>query len=393
MISQAEAKELIRNNTKPLAPATFALPEAAGLTLAEDIFALNDFPPFRQSAMDGYAFSFSDWNHEPLSISGEVQAGAAVPIKTTNKQAVRIFTGAPVPDTVDTVVMQEKVLVEDGMLRITDEALKQGTNVRNKGAEIKTGDLGLQVGTHLSPGAIGFIAGLGIGQVKATPMPVISIIVTGKELQSPGKNLSFGQVYESNSFALTAALKQVGISGVSTQWVDDDPVALTEVIQTELLKADLVLLTGGVSVGDYDFVTQALEQTGVQKIFHRVKQRPGKPLFFGKKGDKLVFGLPGNPSSVLTCFYEYVLVAIQHLMAKPLPFIKAVQLPIGADYNKTTGLTHFLKARHADGQVMPLDAQESYRMRSFAMANCLIVLDEDRSNYMRGELVEVHLLF
>ena len=392
MISVAEAKDLIRTHTKALSPAMLPLEEAAGSILGEDILAPNDFPPFRQSAMDGYAFSFDGWNNEPLKIAGEVQAGATVDIPAGKKQAVRTFTGAPLPQSVDTVVMQEKVYVENGMLQILDTELKMGGNVRQQGSEIKNNAMALQAGTYISAGAAGFIAGLGISQVKAIPKPSISIIVTGKELQKPGEPLRYGQVYESNSFALTAGLQQLGIFKVHTQWVDDDLEILTKVIQNELLTADLLLLTGGVSVGDYDFVTKALEQSGVEVIFHKVKQKPGKPLLFGKKGEKIVFGLPGNPSSVLTCFYEYVLLAIQQMQRLEQPFVKSVQLALGSDYHKNIGLTHFLKGLLLNNEVTPLGAQESYRMKSFAMANCLVVLEENKSEFKKGEMVEVHLL-
>lgn len=393
MISVTEAKNIIRNKTKPLTPELFFLKDAAGLTLAGDIFAHNDFPPFPQSAMDGYAFCFNEWNNQPLKINGEVQAGSSQKFDREKKEAVRIFTGAPIPDGYDTVVMQEKVTLKNNLLCITDKELKQGSNVRLQASEIATGVLALTAGTFLSAGTIGFIAGLGFKQIEAIPKPAISIVVTGKELQKPGEALCYGQVYESNSYALTTALQQIGILNITTQWIDDDLEALTDVIKKELFKSDMLLITGGVSVGDYDFVAKALGQCGVEKIFHNVKQRPGRPLLFAKKENKIVFGLPGNPSSVLTCFYEYVLIAIQQMMGSANPFLKTVQLPLGADYNKKTGLTHFLKAMQINDHVMPLDAQESYRMRSFAIANCLIVLEENKTEFKKGEMVEVHLLY
>lgn len=392
MISVTTAKELVLHHTNTLPGRRLPLLQLAGLTLAEDIFSRHDFPPFRQSSMDGYAFCFTDWKNEPLTINGEVQAGAGESILAGPKQAVRIFTGAPVPDGTDTVVMQEKVLVANGLLTILDDSLQPGANVRPKGAEMESGALGLNAGTYLLPGAIGFIAGLGIKEVLAIPQPVVSIIVTGKELQQPGTPLLYGQVYQSNSFALTAALKQLGIATVTTRWAEDNLDELSGIIQQELKTADLLLLNGGVSVGDYDFVTKALEANGVETIFHKIKQKPGKPLLFGTKGNKIVFGLPGNPSSVLTCFYEYVLLALQQMMRLPKPLLHPVQLPLGAGYTKTPGLTHFLKGRIANGQAFPLNAQESFRMKSFAMANCLIVLSEEKSAFEKGDLVEVHPL-
>jgi molybdopterin molybdotransferase len=174
--------------------------------------------------------------------------------------------------------------------------------------------------------------------------------------------------------------------------VDDDPGLLAKEIDNALQNADLLLLTGGVSVGDYDFVAKALDTCGVQTIFHKVRQRPGKPLLFGKKEETVVFGLPGNPSSVLTCFFEYVLPAIEQLMQLRSSFITTTTLPMLADYEKNGRLTVFLKATHIHEGVLPLGAQESFKMRSFAVANCLIVVDESGTGYKKGDMAEVHLL-
>lgn len=392
MIAVAEARKLIIEHCNPLPTASLPLGRATGLTLAENIFATHDFPPFQQAAMDGYAFSFAAWKSGPLHVSGTVQAGASQMPDLLPQQATRIFTGAPVPNGLDTVVMQEKVDVQNGILYINDDSLAPGINVRKQGAEIEKGDLALGTGTVLSAGAIGFLAGLGTTTVAAFPQPRVAILVTGKELQTPGKPLRFGQVYESNGAALTAALAQCGITTVTTTQVDDDPGLLAKEIDNALQNADLLLLTGGVSVGDYDFVAKALATCGVQTIFHKVRQRPGKPLLFGKKEETVVFGLPGNPSSVLTCFFEYVLPAIEQLMQLKSPFITTITLPMLADYEKNGRLTVFLKATHTHGGVLPLGAQESFKMRSFAVANCLIVVDESSTGYKKGDMAEVHLL-
>jgi molybdopterin molybdotransferase len=287
--------------------------------------------------------------------------------------------------------MQEKTVFENGELRVLDKLLKQGGNVRNKGAEIKLGSLAMEKGSVLIPGAVGFLAGIGLTEVSVYPRPSISIIVTGRELQKPGNELHFGQVYESNSYSLRAALQQTQITDVKVFDSDDELGILKSVLEKALESSDVVLLTGGVSVGDYDFVLEACALCGVEKLFHKVKQKPGKPLFFGKKHAKLIFGLPGNPSSVLTCFYEYVLPALE-AMSCGKSRTKIVQAPLTGSYSKTSGLTHFLKGHYENGHVSPLSAQESFRLSSFARANCLICLDEDRTEYKDGEVVEVHLL-
>ncbi len=390
MITVAEARQLIHDHIVAIAAVPMPLHQAAGLTLGENIFAPHQFPPFYQSAMDGYAFAYDTWKNQPLTMSGIVQAGSDSNIVCAEGQAVRIFTGAPLPSGTDTVVMQEKVRVDQDCINIIDDNVMKGSNVRIPGSEIEKDALALPMGTYLSPGSIGFVAGLGLASVAAIPMPNVALIITGKELQHPGNQLQFGQVYESNSYALKAALKQHGVMQVHSQVVDDELGALQQAITTALQSADLVLLTGGVSVGDFDFVVQALAQCGVQTIFHKVKQRPGKPLLFGKKNEKVIFGLPGNPSSVLTCFYEYVLPAIQYLAKRKDAYIQIYQVPLAADYTKQTNLTHFLKGWFENGEVLPLDAQESYKMKSFAMANCLLVLPEEKTFFEKGEMVEIH---
>ena len=392
MISVSEAKKIIDENISPLQPVTLPLQESVGLTLAEDIYATIDIPGFPQSSMDGYAFSFEGWKqHKKLKITGEVAAGSNETFTLAPGNAVRIFTGAAVPPGADTVIMQEKIQVENGNLKIEDENIKEGNSVRAKGSQIKPGALALQKGNIMSPAAIGFLAGIGITKVKANPNPSISIIITGNELQQPGNPLQHGQVYESNSFALKAVLQQLHIENIQILHATDKPEIVTETLKKALQQSDVVLLTGGISVGDYDFVLQAATECGVTKLFHKIKQRPGKPLYFGKKENKLVFGLPGNPSSVLTCFYQYVIPALEKLSKRKIG-LQIIRVPLAKTFQKNTGLTHFLKGFYNGKTAAPLDAQESYRLSSFATANCLIQINEDVTSVKEGELVDVYLL-
>jgi len=392
MISVAEAKEIINNNTTTLAPVKSVLSLAAGKVLAEDVYSLVDIPAFDQSSMDGYAFSFSDWQkNKKLKITGEVAAGSSEIFTPGQGNAVRIFTGGAVPPGTDTVVMQEKIKTNNDELVIEDENLQAGNSVRPRGSEIKAGALALGKGSVLSPAGIGFLAGIGIADVKIYPNPSITIIITGNELQQPGKSLQHGQVYESNSLALKAVLEQLHINDVEVLYASDKPEIVTSTLEKALQKSDVVLSTGGISVGDYDFVLQAATKCGIEKLFHKVKQRPGKPLYFGKKNNKLIFGLPGNPSSVLTCFYQYVIPALEKLSNKN-PVLKIIRAPLSKPFQKTALLTHFLKGIYDGNTVTPLDAQESYRLSSFATANCLIQVDEEITACNEGEFVTVYLL-
>jgi len=392
MISVTEAKELVEKHTGPLSPVELPLMEAAGLVLAHDAYSNFDIPAFEQSGMDGYAFRYDDWaGNSQLLIEDEIPAGRTDKVQLGLNKAMRIFTGAPLPAGADTVIMQEKTLVKGSTLQITDNEIQKGTNVRRNGSEILKGTLALAKGSKLTPGAIGFLATIGKDRVAVYPAPKISIIVTGKEIQQPGAALQHGQVYECNSFTLCAALKQLGITNVEVEHADDELALIQQMIAKHLEFSDVLLITGGVSVGDYDFVTSALQQCGVEEVFHKIKQRPGKPLYFGKKRNKLLFGLPGNPSSVLTCYYEYVLPALEKMMQLESGIIKT-NLRLASNHSKKAGLTHFLKGHCTQEKVTILGGQESYKLQSFATANCFVCLPEDTEEFKKDELVEVHIL-
>ncbi len=392
MISVREAKDILGKVCEPLPAVIVPLQKAIGLVLGEDVFAAVDVPAFNQSAMDGYAFLYEDWNEgETLTIEGQVQAGGSLQSPIQLKQAVRIFTGAAVPKDLDTVVMQEKVLVSDNQLEIKDNLLKKGNNVRLQGSEIRLGDLAIKKATKLTPAAIGFLAGIGVNEVLVYPNPRVKLVITGNELVQPGEPLGYGQVYESNSFALRAVLQQMGITEVAISFAKDNPAELKAVIEEALVDTDILLITGGVSVGDYDFVADSLLDCGVEKLFHKIKQKPGKPLFAGRKGSQLVFGLPGNPSSVLTCFYEYVIPAIAMMAQNKTGILEKRVLPLTHSFTKTNKLTQFLKAYYSNDSVTMLGAQDSFRLSSFATANCLVCLGEDEIEYKEGDRVEVHV--
>lgn len=410
LISVDEAKALIKDRVVALAPSRMLLRDALGLRLSEDLFSPVSMPGFAQSAMDGYAFSWAGYQQfGALQIVGEVAAGAAeAGPRPAPNQAVRIFTGAPVPEGFDTVVMQEKVRVDDGLLYVEDAALVQGRNVRLVGSEIVQGALAMEAGTQITPAAVGFLASLGLTHVRVIPSPRIALIVTGDELQTPGAPLSFGQVYESNSQLLQTALQWSRFSQVKIHYAKDDLSSLTQTLAAATQVSDLVLLTGGVSVGDYDFVPKAAAAAGVEPVFHKIKQKPGKPLFFGVREDAhaksdlgsvsqtVVFGLPGNPASVLTCFYQYVTLALEKLTGTRVSPV-GCRAQLQSDYQKPAGLTHFLKANLLDPEheqvaatVYLMGAQESFRLSSFAVSNAIIEIPAETTAVEKGDWVTVY---
>lgn len=410
LISVDEAKALIKDRVVALTPSRMLLRDALGLCLSEDIFSPVSMPGFAQSAMDGYAFSWAGYQQfGALQIVGEVAAGAAeAGPRPAPNQAVRIFTGAPVPEGFDTVVMQEKVRVDGGLLYVEDAALVQGRNVRLVGSEIVQGALAMEAGTQITPAAVGFLASLGLTHVRVIPSPRIALIVTGDELQTPGAPLSFGQVYESNSQLLQTALQWLRFSQVKIHYAKDDLSSLTQTLAAATQVSDLVLLTGGVSVGDYDFVPKAAAAAGVEPVFHKIKQKPGKPLFFGVRegahaksdlgsaNQAVVFGLPGNPASVLTCFYQYVTLALEKLTGTRVSPV-GYRAQLQSDYQKPAGLTHFLKAdlrapehEQAAATVYLMGAQESFRLSSFAVSNAIIEIPAETTAVEKGDWVTVY---
>lgn len=388
MITVSEARKKIIENCPKAKVSLLPLIEAGGCVLAENLYSPIDSPHFNQSAMDGYAFRFEDWDGtSALEVKGVVQAGNQFSTEMHNGGAVRIFTGAALPLGADTVVIQENVTKEGDRIKISDNKLKKGSNVRLIGSQTKMKEQILKEGHLLTPATLSFLAGLGVTHVPVYSKPKVSIIATGKELVKPGELLTEGKIYESNSIGLQSALEQIDITPAAIETVDDNEEQIINAIKKRLGNVDILILTGGVSVGDYDFVTTALEKCGVQKIFHKVKQKPGKPFYFGVHQQTLVFALPGNPASVLTCFYEYVVDAISTLTKKA--YLKKIQLPLENDYSKKAGLTFFLKGKTNEDGVSILDGQESYKMNSFALADCIVELEEEKEKYCKGDTVRV----
>ncbi|WP_353717581.1 gephyrin-like molybdotransferase Glp [Dyadobacter sp. 676] len=394
MVTVSEAKKRIVENTPSLPVVRLPLAVATGHVLAEEVIAPVALPPFRQSSMDGYAIVHSDVTEpgKPLRLAGESKAGqAALPVVESGT-AVRIFTGAPVPDRATAVVMQENVLVADGVVRINEYPVPEGKNVRKAGQQIARGAVALPAGTPVSPGAIGFLKGMDVNEVAVYAKPRVGLLVTGDELLKAGEPLVPGKIYESNSDMLKAALAQLGISQVTISYASDDLEATIGALGRLLDANDVVLASGGISVGDYDFVGKALEALGAETIFYKVRQKPGKPLLFGKKEGKIIFALPGNPASSLVCYYEYVFPTLRKIMGNKEPFLRSVKLPIRNAYQFGGERDEFLKAKVADGEVVSLDGQESFVIGSFAVADALIYLPVEQNQVAAGDLVEVHLL-
>ncbi len=390
MISVEQAKELVNNNIFPLAIIEVSVIDALDFYLAEDIIAPINVPSFNQSAMDGYAFSFESIK-EQLPIVEEVAAGDTRHIEIKNTEAVRIFTGSNVPSSCDTVVMQELTEVVDGKLIVKDAGLKLGGNIRFKGSQIEEGSVALEKGTKINAAAVGFLSTLGITNVKVYQSPRVTIIATGDELVKPGNKLEVGQIYESNTFMLKAALNKLNIEP-EIILVEDNEDATQKAVSKALVNNELLILSGGISVGDYDFVKEALEYNGVEEVFYKVKQKPGKPLYFGKTKSCYVFALPGNPAAALTCFYQYVSVAINKMKGSLNTHLSQLNLPIDRALIKKEGRAVFYKAYTDFKTVSVLEGQGSDVLKSFSLANCFIYVKPVLTLINKNEIVEVHLI-
>lgn len=386
MIQVDQALAIVAANSSKMPVKKIKVAKALGYVLAETIYSPIDMPPFRQSAMDGYAFIHSDLTS--LAVVGTSQAGDYSNSTLEKNEAIRIFTGAYIPDAADTVVMQEHVTVKGESITI-DKVPAVATNVRNKGEQIEKGAVVLEKNTVISAAAVGFLAGLGIVTVKVYSKPKVGIIVTGNELVAVGKKLLKGKIYESNAVMLAAALKSVGINKPVIFKVKDSLKATTKVIESCLTQFDVILISGGISVGDYDFVKEALVQNGVEELFYKINQKPGKPLFFGKKEDKLVFALPGNPASSLTCFYVYVLAALKKRLGLTNIHLPKMSRKISGAYNNSTGKTLFLKGFYSDHDVRVLESQSSAMLNTFSTANCFITIPNDVTAVAANEEVTI----
>lgn len=392
LISVNDARAILKEQEFPRKTVHIPLAEAGGRILAAPLTAPVSIPAFDQSSMDGYAFAFNSWKPgDTLKVVGEIPAGRKDAPHINTGEAMRVFTGAPLPEGADTVIMQEQTSEEDGILTLSPKNLKANDNRRPLGTDIREGEAALPENSFLNDAAIGFLAGLGFSTVPVYAAPTVSLVITGDELQQPGEPLEFGQVYEASSSMLQAALAAMEIYQVKVYRSPDILEETIKTLQTALESSDVVLLTGGVSVGNYDFVVKAAGVCGVQKLFHRVKQRPGKPLFAGRTTNQPVFGLPGNPSSVLTCFYQYVWPVLRRISGHADSLATFIA-PLETAFDKTVPLTQFLKAVYKNGKVQILSAQESYRMSSFAICNCLVELNEEIRPYNENEPVTIHLL-
>ncbi len=389
MIDVAEAKQRMMAAVRMLPAGPVPLADARGRFTVEEILAPYDHPLFDCSAMDGYAFAFSG-GAKAWKVVGEVAAGNAFRGRLNAGECVRIFTGAMLPEGADTVVMQELVQRNGDTITHGDAKLKQGGNVRYKGEQLLAGDMALPKGTWLGPAAIGLLASVGMQEVEVARKPRVAVLVSGDEFAEGGVPRP-GKIFGSNGVMLQAALRDQGIDADISQ-VGDDREALIEAWKGAVEGYDLVLSTGGVSVGDFDLVLPALEALGAQIIFHGVKQKPGKPMLLARLGNTPVFGLPGNPRAVMVLFMEYVLPFLRAMQGSSSPWMRSATLPMAHAISVKGDRAEFRAARVKDGTVELLRDEGSHMLRSLTGADALAFIPAEMRKLRAGDRIEVHYI-
>ena len=394
----AQAREYIKAFLSPVQETERVhLHAALGRVLAEEIHATHNVPNHDNSAMDGYAFNADDLAQGTarLKITGAAFAGNALTGKFETGACVRIMTGAAIPAGADTVIAQERVEIHGEFVQLND-APKRGANVRYAGEDLKAGQVVLNIGHQISPADLGLIASLGICEVTVYRKLRVSFFSTGDELVSIGSTLKTGQIFDSNRYTLFGMLTRMGLEIQDLGAIPDDPVLLEKTLLKAAENSDVILTSGGVSVGEADYMKQLLQKLG-QVLFWKIAMKPGRPLAFGKIGNAHYFGLPGNPVAVMVTFYQFVRQAMLMLMGQSNPAsIPMLNVVCISPIRKLKGRTEFQRGILIVGedghwQVKTTGNQSSGVLSSMSQANCFIVLDDNVGNVEAGTLVKVQL--
>jgi molybdopterin molybdotransferase len=399
-MSVAKAREVIARFLAPVtATERVAVRAALGRVLAEDVVSPLDVPAHDNSAMDGYAVRCADLKADgdvTLNNAGTSFAGAPFKGTVGAGQCVRIMTGGVVPAGADTIVMQEHVKAKGDRITI-GKGHQKGQNLRRAGEDLATGQVALKRGITLRPAETGLVSSLGIGEVTVYRRLRVAFFSTGDELVSIGAQPKEGQIFDSNRYTIHAMLTRLGCEVMDMGVVRDDPQLLERAFQDAAGAADVVITSGGVSVGEADFVRDLLNKLG-EVVFWKIAMKPGRPLAYGKIGAAHFFGLPGNPVSVMVTFYEFVRDALLKLSGcDPVPQIPTFKVPCVSSLKKAPGRTEFQRGvlqrdEHGTWSVRVTGEQGSGILRSMSEANCFIILPTDQGNVAPGALVDVQVM-
>ena len=399
MIPLEEARSYVLSKCAPLPAVKVPIDEARGLVVAEDIAAQGPIPPFDNTAMDGFAIQAADLADAPVTLEmiGTVAAGAAPAMTVGRGQAVRIMTGAPIPPGADAVVMVELTTMAEDLSSVeVRESVPVGNHIRPTGDDVKAGDTVFTAGTVLSPAHLGVCTSIGVYEVTAYRRPRIGVISTGDELVDEPRPLQMGQIHDSNRHTLLALVDALGAEGVDLGLVVDDELEIRTAMSAAVEQCDAVITSGGVSMGDFDYVKKVLTDIGDMR-WMQVAIKPAKPLAFGTVGDTPIFGLPGNPVSSMVSFELFARPGIRAMMGHDEPVIPPVRGIAGADLaRRADGKTHFARVHAAlteDGRHSASfsGGQGSHQLSAMAAANALAIVP-DGDGVAAGEAVDLILL-
>ena len=389
-------QDFVRPGSLALATESVGIYDALGRILAKDIISPINVPAADNSAMDGYAINLSSLSdHGPfnLKVTGKLFAGNQ--LEGNTNEAVRIMTGASIPLELNAVIPQEYVEMNEGVITFTTKP-QVNQNIRRIGEDIKSGDTVLQKGRQIKPCDLGLLASLGIDSIKVYRKIKVAFFSTGDEIISLGHSISHGQVYDSNRYSLIGLLKRLDVEIFDLGVIPDNKKMIEDVLRKASDNADVVITTGGVSVGEADYMKEILKSIG-EILFWKISIKPGRPLAYGKIGSTHYFGLPGNPVSTMVTFYQFVREAIVTLSGQtPIPKIPLIKAKLLSPIKKIPGRTEFQRGIYEQDdegifKVNPLKDQGSGILRSMSEANCFIVLHEDASNVDKDMWVDIQL--
>lgn len=392
MLDIAEALDLMVDAFAPLGTERLTLLGARGRFAAEELNARFDSPPFDNSAMDGYAVRANDVTSIPtrLRVAGESRAGGPLPGPLSLGTACRIFTGAPMPSGADTVVMQEDTTAQDGVVEVRAD-VKPRQHVRHRGSDLAEGGLLITRGSRIGPGEIGLLASQNYETVEVFSRPRVAILSTGDELRELGTPPEPGMIYNSNAYALAAQVEELGAEPVRFPIVGDDIGSLIEALR-EAASYDVVITTGGVSVGEYDFMHEAFKAVGVEIDFWKVAIKPGKPFLFARAGAVPVIGLPGNPVSAMVTFEVLVAPGLRQMLGDPEPHPQTFEVKLTSAYRRRAGRVEIARARvHKDDGQWWADLasrQGSGSLPSVADVNAWVIFPADCAEVQAGDALQ-----
>ena len=385
-----DAQRLVLDAAAPLAEETVPLADAAGRVLARDARSVVDLPPFDRSAMDGYAVR-SDDTGGPMRVAGELAAGDTADVPLEPGTALAIMTGAPLPPGADAVLQVERAQVDNGSVR-ADAPVPHGLHVRYRGEDVHAGDVLAAAGEPLTLPRVSSLAAAGVGEVTVHRRARVHVLISGSELLPLGAPPEPGKIHESNGLMVRLFAERAGAEVTDRGVVADDYDATVDAVRAGL-EGDVLLVSGGVSMGEHDYVRPAFEACGVEEVFWRVRVKPGKPLFFGRRGDTLVFGLPGNPLSCIVGFVALIDLALRRLHGEAEPAMRTVPARLTVPAGPSDGRTTFLTSRLAPGpdgllEATPTQRQGSHMTGALGESDGFVVAPHDSGPLEAGAIVD-----